>query len=30
MEEDENKPLLPLMIDLKKVPENLSELGIYG
>jgi hypothetical protein len=29
-DEDENEPSLPLIIDLKKVPENPSELGIYG
>jgi hypothetical protein len=29
-DEDENEPLLPPMIDLKKVPENPSELGVYG
>jgi hypothetical protein len=29
-DEDENEPLLPPIIDLNKVPENLSELGVYG
>jgi hypothetical protein len=29
-DEDENEPLLPLIIDLKKVPENPLELGVYN
>jgi hypothetical protein len=29
-DEDKNKPLLPLIIDLNKISENLLELGVYS